>query len=208
MAEPQHFSPGACAATGLTFDGTDDFVMLRPPEAIDEDGDVTIAIRANYRSIEANYERIFDFDTGACGSKSFFADVYTNMRMTLQVYDCGNLVIDDFWKVGDNQFHTYVFVVGTRGMQAYRDGVSLGTSTDCQGVPEQVRTAMYIGGSSCGDADVVHKSAMELQWVALFNRALNDDEVDKLDRENNQGAHRFFQFAGCEDGKAIHNSGQ
>ena len=90
--------------------------------------------------------------------------------MTLQVYNCGSLRIDNFWEVGDGHFHTYVFVADARGLEAYRDGSSLG-SDGCQGVPEIDRTNMYIGGSTCvGDGRNVYTSHMELEWFQIWDR--------------------------------------
>jgi hypothetical protein len=164
----QHFQAGACTQTGLVFDGDDDYILLEPPGAIDEVGDVTIAMSIKYNSIEANYERVFDFDAGSCGASSFFADVHTSHRMTLQIYDCGNLGVDNFWLVGDGQFHAYVFMVTVDGVSAFRDGISLGSNTNCRGVPEVERAAMYVGGSTCMPS--IKAADMELEWMALWDR--------------------------------------
>ena len=88
--------------------------------------------------------------------------------MTLQVYNCGTLGINNFWEVGDGQFHTYVFGVASRGLEAYRDGASLGSgAAGCQGVPDIARTNMYVGGSTCGG---IHKCHWELEWFRVWDR--------------------------------------
>ena len=59
IATVQNFGAGACSATGLAFDGANDFIVLQPTNGIDEDGEVTIALRAKYLSIQQNFERVF-----------------------------------------------------------------------------------------------------------------------------------------------------
>ena len=114
---------------------------------------------------------MFDFDTGACGSSSFFADVYTSHRMTLQIYDCGGNGADNFWAVGDGQFHTYTFVVAARGTQAYRDGVSLAQQADCTGVPVASRTGGCSNGLGCVAATLTAGRCCEQPCTSGARRA-------------------------------------
>ena len=57
------------------------------------------------------------------------------------------------------------------GTSAFRDGVQLGTTGDCRGVPVAERTAMYVGGSTCMGAGV-YSSDFELAYMGLWNREL------------------------------------
>lgn len=171
----QNFQPGACTATGLVFDGTDDYLALDPPAAIDEVGEVTLAMRIRYNSspwredsVVEVHERAFDFSAGRCGLSVFSAEVYASHRMRLNIGGCGELGVDNYWLIGDGQFHTYVFMVAAAGTSAYRDGAFMGSTGDCRGVPDADRTAMYIGGSTCYPG--IHTSDMEISWLGLWNR--------------------------------------
>ena len=102
-----------------------------------------------YNSIQTGHERIFDIDTGSCGGNCIFPDVYTSKRLTFQVYHGNGCNVDNFWKVGDGQVHTYTFTLGSgTGGRAYRDGVLM-CSSGTSGIPSKSRTSFKIGGSSC-----------------------------------------------------------
>ena len=69
----------------LQLDGVSDRVDISSSFSNVQGGEMTWAFRAKQISINANYERTFDWDTGTCSAHSVFVDVYTSTRMTFQM---------------------------------------------------------------------------------------------------------------------------
>merc|ERR1712136_719800 len=112
-------------------DVSDDFNTL-------QGGEMTFAFRATQKSIERNYERAWDWSR-SCGYQSahVFADVYTSLHMTFQVYGLGHVAVDNFWELGVE--HVYAFVVSNTHMKVYRDGIEMGARAVNGGIGHGVR---------------------------------------------------------------------
>merc|ERR1719461_295681 len=144
---------------------------------------MTFAFRATQKSIDRNYERAWDW-SGSCGQAAHvFADVYTSLRLTFQVYGLGTVVVDNFWELGVE--HVYAFVVSSTHMKVYRDGNEMGALAVNGGISNSVRDQFYIGGSSCDcDQNVcssnVHRWHANVKWFRVWKEALTDTRIQDL----------------------------
>merc|ERR1719461_257420 len=144
---------------------------------------MTFAFRATQKSIDRNYERAWDW-SGSCGQAAHvFADVYTSLRLTFQVYGLGTLIVDNFWELGVE--HVYAFVVSSTHMKVYRDGNEMGALAVNGGISNSVRDQFYIGGSSCDcEQDVcgsmVHRWHANVNWFRVWTEALTETRIRDL----------------------------
>merc|ERR1712198_20911 len=148
-------------------DVSDDFNTLQGSE-------MTFAFRATQKSIEQNYERAWDWSR-SCGSAHVFADVYTSLRMTFQVYGLGYVTVDNFWELGVE--HVYAFVVSNTHMKVYRDGIEMGALAVNGGIGHGVRDQFYIGGSAC---DSIQRWHANVKWFRVWTEALPKKMIKDL----------------------------
>lgn len=156
---------------GLVLNGVDQYVLLDIENA-DLIGNLTVAFRATQLSAQANYERVFEFDNG-CASNSIFADVYTDMRGSWQVYGGHSELANNFWEL--NVMHTYAFVSdGTM----YRDGVLMNNAhVQRRGIPDAARSHFFLGASSCPS---IHKWHASVKWFGIWDVALTAQQISSL----------------------------
>jgi len=148
-------------------DVSDDFNTL-------QGGEMTFAFRATQKSIERNYERAWDWSR-SCGSAHVFADVYTSLRMTFQVYGLGYVTVDNFWELGVE--HVYAFVVSNTHMKVYRDGIEMGSRAVNGGIGHGVRDQFYMGGSAC---DSIQRWHANVKWFRVWTEALPEKMIKDL----------------------------
>merc|ERR1719346_518711 len=148
-------------------DVSDDFNTLQGSE-------MTFAFRATQKSIERNYERAWDWSR-SCGSAHVFADVYTSLRMTFQVYGLGYVTVDNFWELGVE--HVYAFVVSNTHLKVYRDGIEMGSRAVNGGIGHGVRDQFYIGGSAC---DSIQRWHANVKWFRVWTEALTEKMIKDL----------------------------
>jgi len=167
----------------LNLDGVSDRVDVSNNFNTIQGGEMTFAFRATQKSIVRNYERVWDW-SGSCGQRTHvFADVYTSLRMTFQVYGLGTVTVDNFWELGVE--HVYAFVVSNTHMIVYRDGIQMGAVAVNGGISNSVRDQFYIGGSSC-DCDQhacgsrVHRWHANVNWFRVWTEALTETRIRDL----------------------------
>jgi len=167
----------------LNLDGVSDRVDVSNDFNTIQGGEMTFAFRATQKSIDRNYERAWDW-SGSCGQASHvFADVYTSLRMTFQVYGLGTLIVDNFWELGVE--HVYAFVVSSTHMKVYRDGNEMGALAVNGGISNSVRDQFYIGGSSCDCeqavcGSMVHRWHANVNWFRVWTEALTETRIRDL----------------------------
>jgi len=169
----------------LNLDGVSDRVDVSNDFNTVQGGEMTFAFRATQKSIDRNYERAWDW-SGSCGGQAsahVFADVYTSLRLTFQVYGLGTVVVDNFWELGVE--HVYAFVVSSTHMKVYRDGNVMGALAVNGGISSSVRDQFYIGGSSCDcDQNVcssnVHRWHANVNWFRVWTEALTETRIQDL----------------------------
>lgn len=172
----------------LNLDGVSDRVDVSNDFNTLQGGEMTFAFRATQKSIVRNYERAWDW-SGSCRLDHVFADVYTNLRMTFQVYGLGTVIVDNFWEIGVE--HVYAFVVSSTHMKVYRDGIEMGARAVNGGIGNSVRDQFYIGGSSCDcDQDVcgshVHRWHANVKWFRVWTEALTENRIKDLNTMETQ----------------------
>merc|ERR1712243_530955 len=116
-----------------------------------------------------------------------FADVYTSLHMTFQVYGLGHVAVDNFWELGVE--HVYAFVVSNTHMKVYRDGIEMGARAVNGGIGHGVRDQFYIGGSAC---DSIQRWHANVKWFRVWTEALPEKMIKDL---NNIPARPFFEHA-------------
>merc|ERR1712198_211230 len=161
-------------AQELDLDGVSDRVDVSDDFNTLQGSEMTFAFRATQKSIEQNYERAWDWSS-SCGSAHVFADVYTSLRMTLQVYGLGYVTADNFWELGGE--HVYAFVVPNTHMKVYRDGIEMGSRAVNGGIGHGVRDQFYMRGSAC---DSIPRWHANVKWFRVWTKALSEKMIKDL----------------------------
>jgi len=180
---------GLSYGTGLSFDGTDDYVSV--PSGVYFNGDLTIECWVYPRSF-TNWERIIDFGNGAGSNNVLLA--YTDGGSGYPAFYVEGAQFDATQPIKLNQWtHLAATLSGTTAT-IYINGIASGTATFSTPPVNVTRNNCYIGKSNWGDANA---NAI-FDELRIWNTSKTQTEIqNSMSRElvgNEAGLVAYYNF--------------
>ena len=165
-------------STGMTFDGTNDYVNLTPWQIGGEPFSVEMYV--NYTAFNSN-SHVFSFGDGQSDDNIFIANVSTTSELKMAVFDGSTQYprqFSSFWET-----NTWIHAVGTiegTNMKIYKNGTLVQTSSSANEPPINTRAYHYIGKTlwTTGGNDPFSGNVAYFRW--WNGTSLSASEVEFL----------------------------